>query len=69
MKDTITVADLIRCAKEASRIAVQKSKDAKGILTYQEGNSIIKEYPDGTKRVIEVLEKVYVIPKQFCFKI
>lgn len=64
MRSRITQKELIKAAARASAKAVSRTREAGGPITYQQGKKIIKEYPDGTKEVVQLLEKAFVRVKK-----
>lgn len=64
MKNSITSKDLEKCAKAASKKAVERAKALRIPYTVQEGKKIVEHQPDGSIQVIGMLEKAYVRPKK-----
>lgn len=69
MRSEISKKSLIEIARKASRQAVKKTLQAGGAITYQSGKSIIKQYADGRKEVIKVLDRAYFRPKKKRYKL
>jgi len=55
--------------RRAAAEAIKRTKAAGGTITYQSGKKIIKEYADGHKEVLQVLDKAYVKPIQKVYKL
>ncbi len=64
MSKKLTKKLLIKSAREASRRAVRRARQANGAITYVQGKNIVKEYADGHEEVIETLDRVFVRPTQ-----
>ena len=56
----ISSKDLEACAKAASKRAVERAKALRIPYTVQEGRNIVEHRSDGTKVVVERLEKAFV---------
>ena len=54
---------------QAGTIAVKEAKNNNLPITYAENNLVIKEYPDGKKEILSVIDTVQIcIPKKFKIK-
>lgn len=69
MKDSISSKDLEKCAKAASKRAVERAKALKIPYTVQEGAKIVEHRPDGTKRIVAKLARAFVKPSARRFKV
>jgi len=54
--------------KATTRAAKDALKNGRAI-TFQQGNNIVRKYPDGRIEVIETIENAYFIPKKRVYKI
>ncbi len=61
-KVNISSKALSTCARKASTKAVKRAKASKVAYTVQEGRSIVRHNPDGTKSVVGKLPKARVKP-------
>ncbi len=60
---------LRRAGAIATRDAVNDALSNGRPVTYQKGNKIVREYPDGTEKVLKTLEKPFVKLNKTVFKI
>jgi hypothetical protein len=68
MSSDISKKDLIKIAHKATVEAINKTRQAGGAITYQSGKSIVKQYPNGEKEIIEVLDRAYIKPLKKRYK-
>jgi ribosomal protein L32 len=69
MKSEISSKELARCAKAASRRAIDRAK-AQGIpFAVQEGKQILLHHADGHKELLETLPQAYLKPSKKRYKI
>jgi hypothetical protein len=69
MKNNISSKDLIACAEAASKRAVERAQAMNIPYTVQEGRKIVQHLPDGTTKVVEMLDKAYAVSSEKCFHI
>ena len=69
MRSYISKKNLVKSALKASADAVEKTIESGGVLTYQSGKNIFKEYPDGAVARLVQLDRAYVIPRRKLYKI
>lgn len=69
MRSDISKESLIKSAHKATEEALKKIRQAGGSITYQSGKKIIKQYADGHKEVLKVLDRAYVKPLKKRYKI
>jgi len=60
---------LQQCALQASIEAQERAKALKIPYTVQEGKSIVRRNPDGSKEVIGILPKAYTKPVKKTYRI
>jgi hypothetical protein len=69
MKDTISSKDLKKCAKAASKRAVERAQARKIPYTVQKGRNIVEHRADGSTKVVGILSKAFVKPAAKLYRV
>lgn len=65
----ISSKELDSCARAASKRAVERAKALRIPYTVQEGKQIVEHRPDGSKVVVETLDKAFVRPEKKRYRV
>lgn len=69
MKDTISSKDLQKCAKAASKRAVEHARARHIPYTVQKGRNIIEHQADGSIKIVGTISKAFVKPAAKLYRV